>query len=183
MCPVLSCAVLSVCLSVLSVCDVGVLWPDGWMDQDETWHAGRPRPMPHCFRWDPTPLPHRGTAPQFPAHICCGKMAGWIKTPLGRDVGVDPSNIVLDVRWRPSSPKFSAHVCCVQMAGWIKMSLGTKVGLGPHHIVLHGDPRLLWPNGHPSQLLLSTCSFAQPFVKRFALCYQTVVCPVLSVCL
>jgi len=28
----------------LSVCDVGVPWPNGWMDQDETWHAGRPRP-------------------------------------------------------------------------------------------------------------------------------------------
>jgi len=27
---------------VLSVCDVGVLWPNGWMDQDETWHAGTP---------------------------------------------------------------------------------------------------------------------------------------------
>ena len=25
--------------------------------------------------------------------------------------------------------------------------------------------------------------FGRPFVKRFALCYQTVVCPVLSVCL
>ena len=22
----------------------GVLWPNGWMDQDETWHAGRTRP-------------------------------------------------------------------------------------------------------------------------------------------
>ena len=30
----LSC--LSVCLSCLSVCDVGVLWPNGWTDQDET---------------------------------------------------------------------------------------------------------------------------------------------------
>jgi len=32
---------------VCSVCDVGVLWPNGWMDQDETWHAGTPsfRPM------------------------------------------------------------------------------------------------------------------------------------------
>jgi len=60
------------------------------------------------------------------------------------------------------------------------MPLGTKVGLGPGHIVLHGDPApqkgeagnpapskgaqppifgpcLLWPNGRPSQLLLSTC--------------------------
>ena len=31
-----------VCLCVLSVCNVGVLWPNGWMDQDETWHGGRP---------------------------------------------------------------------------------------------------------------------------------------------
>jgi len=38
------------CLSVLSVCDVGVLWPNGWIDQDETWHGGRPRPRPHCVR-------------------------------------------------------------------------------------------------------------------------------------
>jgi len=50
-----------VCLSCLSVCpvcrvcNVGVLWPNGWTDQDETWHAGRPRPRPHCVRWGPSP--------------------------------------------------------------------------------------------------------------------------------
>jgi len=39
-----------VCLSVcLSVCDVGVLWPNSWMDQYVMWHGGRPRP--HCVRW------------------------------------------------------------------------------------------------------------------------------------
>jgi len=32
-------------LSVLSE-----TWPYGWMDQHETWHAGRPRPWPHCVR-------------------------------------------------------------------------------------------------------------------------------------
>jgi len=49
------------------------------------------------------------------------------------------------------------------------MPLGTEVGLGPGDIVLDGDPAppkkgtpifgpyLLWPNGRPSQLLLSTC--------------------------
>jgi len=35
----------------------------GWMDQDETWHGGRPRPRRHCFTWGPsspkkTPAPH-----------------------------------------------------------------------------------------------------------------------------
>ena len=52
------------------------------------------------------------------------------------------------------------------------MPLGMKVILGPGHIVLDGDPApakrhksprpifgpcLLWPNGRPSQLLLSSC--------------------------
>ena len=36
-------SVLSV-LSICPVCDVGVLWAKGWADQDETWHASRPRP-------------------------------------------------------------------------------------------------------------------------------------------
>jgi len=57
-----------VCLSwswsghVCSVCpvyDVGVLWLNGWIDQDETWHAGRPR---HSVRWGPSSPTERGTA-------------------------------------------------------------------------------------------------------------------------
>jgi len=32
------------------ICGPYLLWPNGWMDQDETWHGGRPRPLPHCVR-------------------------------------------------------------------------------------------------------------------------------------
>jgi len=66
-CPMLSDRCLSVCLYVcLSVCDVGVLWPNGWMHQDETWHAGRPRPWSHCVRWgSSSPSPKRGRAPNL----------------------------------------------------------------------------------------------------------------------
>jgi len=39
---------LSVCLFCLSVSNVGVLRPNGWMDEDKTWHGGRPRPQPNC---------------------------------------------------------------------------------------------------------------------------------------
>jgi len=77
-------------LSVLScpVCNVCILWPSGWMDQDETWHTGRPQPWQHCVRWGPSsPSPKRGRSPQFSAHVCCGQMAGWIKMPLGREGG------------------------------------------------------------------------------------------------
>ena len=91
---------------VLSVCDIGVLWANGWMDQDETWHAGRPRPWLHCGRWrpsspcvswGPSSPPQKGAEPpQFLAHICCGQMAGWIEMPLGREIGLGPGDIVLD---------------------------------------------------------------------------------------
>jgi len=65
--------------------------------------------------------------------------------PLGREVGLIPSDIVLDRHSAPSpkgdqSPQFSTHVYCGQTAAWIKMPLGMEVGLGPGHIVLDGDP-------------------------------------------
>jgi len=70
---ILSDRCLSACLSC-PVCNVGVLWPNGWMDQDETWHAGRPRPWPHCVRWGlRSPFP-TGTAtppPIFGPYLLC----------------------------------------------------------------------------------------------------------------
>jgi len=65
--------------------------------------------------------------------------------PLGREVGLDLSNIVLDedpspLPKRGQSPQFSAHVYCGQTAGWIKMPLGMETGLGLGHFVLDGDP-------------------------------------------
>jgi len=87
---------------------------------------------------------------------------------LGKEVGLDPSDIVLD--WEPvapfpkngagldsgdivldgnpapppqkggKAPQFSAHVYCGQTVAWIKVPLGMEVGLGPGHIVLLGEP-------------------------------------------
>ena len=62
--PMLSDHCLSVCLSC-PVCNVCVLLPNGWMDQDETWHGGRPRSWPHCYMGTQLPLPQRSTAPNF----------------------------------------------------------------------------------------------------------------------
>jgi len=63
--------VCPVCLSVLSAYDDGELWPNGWMDQDETWHADRPRPRRRCVRWGRSSPVKRGTAPKFSAHVYC----------------------------------------------------------------------------------------------------------------
>ena len=59
---------------VLSACDVGVLWQNGWMGQDATWYGGRPRLRPHCIRSGPSPLPQKGhSSPHFSAHAYCGQ--------------------------------------------------------------------------------------------------------------
>jgi len=84
------------CLSVCPVCGVGVLWPSSWMDQDETWHAGRPRSCPHCLDGDPAAAPQKGQSLKFSYHICWCQIAGWIKTALGMEMGLCPGHILLD---------------------------------------------------------------------------------------
>jgi len=90
------------------------------------------------------PLAQKGAEPsQFLAHVCCGQTAGWIKMPLGREVGLNPGDIVLDgdpalLHKKGQRSQFSTHVYCSQTAGWIKMPLDMEVGLGQGHIVLDG---------------------------------------------
>jgi len=44
--------------------------PNGWMDQDGTWHGGRPRPRPHCVNLaGHTPPPKGAQQPLFSAHM------------------------------------------------------------------------------------------------------------------
>ena len=55
-----------ICPVCLSVCNIGLLWPSGWMDQYATWYGGRPRPRPHCVRWRPQlPNRKRHSSPSF----------------------------------------------------------------------------------------------------------------------
>jgi len=37
-----------------------------------------------------------GAPPQFSADVYCGQTAGWIKMPLGTEIGLGPEDIVLD---------------------------------------------------------------------------------------
>ena len=132
------------------VCNVGALYPNGCIYQDATWYRGRPQPTPtsHCVRWRPSsPSPKKGhSSPTFQllAHVGCDQRAGWIKMPLGMEVGLGPGHIVLDGGPLTPSPKghtpqFSAHVSCGQSAGSIKMPLGREVDLGPGDSVRWGS--------------------------------------------
>jgi len=132
-------------LSVSPMSNVGVLWPIGWMDQDETWRGGRPRPRRHCFRWGPR-SPQKGhSCPNFWLYVYCGQTGGWISMPLGMD---RPQPRPHCVRWRPTPPKGAQPPifgpCLLWPNGWMdQMLLGTEVGLGPGHVALDGDPSLL----------------------------------------
>jgi len=106
--------------------------PNGWIDQGATWYGGRPRPRRHCASWRPSSPPQKGHSPQFSAHVCCGQTVGWIKMPLGTKVGLGPGRIVLHGE-------------------------GTQLPSQKGHSPINFGPCLLWPNGRPSQLLLSTC--------------------------
>jgi len=50
------------------------------------------------FDVDPATLREKGTPTliQFLAHVYCGQMARWMKTPLGTEIDLSPGHIVLD---------------------------------------------------------------------------------------
>jgi len=153
------------------------------MDQDETWHAGRPRPWPHGFRWKrSSPSSKGGGAPNFGPYLLWPN--GWMDQDATWHVGRSRPKPHC-ARWGPSSPppkgggsQFSAHVYCGQTAGWMKIPLRTEVYLSPGHIVLDGDPappprkrdtaapffsaHVYCRHGRPSQLLLSSCKLTYP---------------------
>jgi len=116
-----------------------LLWPNDWMDQDGTWHTGRPRPRRLCVRWRPSPLSKKGAEPS----PLFGQTAAWIKMPLGTEAGLGLRDIVLDgdptsPPLKGHSPRFSANVRCGQTAGWTKIPLGMELGLGPGDFVFDG---------------------------------------------
>jgi len=59
------------------------LWLNGWVDEANTWHGGRPQPRRLCVRWGPSSPPKTGgRAPQFSAHFYCGQTAGCMSCHL-----------------------------------------------------------------------------------------------------
>jgi len=78
--------------------------------------------------------------------VYCGQTAGWIKMPLGTEVGLSTGDIVLD--GDPAHP--------------------TETGTAAPPLF---GPRLLWPNDRPSQQLLSFC-FQKVMRSVTAPCYD-----------
>jgi len=73
------------------------------MDLNETWHGRRTRPGHTVLNGDPAAAQKGHSPPQFSAHVYCVQIAGWIKMPLGTEVGLGPGDIVFD--GDPTTPK------------------------------------------------------------------------------
>jgi len=133
-----------------------------------------------CVRWDSQLYPQRKghTYPaKFLAHVYCGQTAKWIKMPLGTEVNLGPGDVVLDgvaaLPKRGTAPSFFGS--CLWPNGWMDEDATWygSIGLGPCHILLDRvsalresataasllfSAHVCCGHGHPSQLLLSSCS-------------------------
>ena len=127
---------------------------------------------------DSAPLPKKGdtAAPNF-WPMYCGHRAGWIKMPLGTEECLVPGHIVLG--WNPAPPRergtappnfWPLSIVAKRLDGSRCQLVRRMASPRPHCVTLgpssstpnKGSPPifarcLLWPNGRPSQLLLSTC--------------------------
>jgi len=105
-----------------------------------TWHGAGLQSRPHCARWGLSSLKKGALPTQFSAHVYCGQMAGWIKTPLGTEVG----DIVF--YWDPAPPKKGAQPLPIfgpcllgQTTVCIRIPHGMEVGLSLGDILLDGE--------------------------------------------
>jgi len=81
--------------------------------------------------------------PQFSTHVCCDETAGWIKVPLGMEVGLGPGHILLHGKtatYRGTLPNFRPISVVAKRLdhGWINIPLGREVDLGPSDTMLDG---------------------------------------------
>jgi len=123
--------------------------------------------------------------PRFTAHVYCAQTAGWIKMPLGTQVGLGTGDIVLD--GDPTPPQKGAQQpptfgqCPLPRNGWLDKDstwYGGRPRARPHCVRLgpssphgkwHSSPpatfrlTLLW-HGCQSEQLLSSCCTCQASV-------------------
>jgi len=101
---------------VLSVCNVGLLCTNGWMDENETWHShgGRPRPRPHCVRWGPSFPPKKAQQPPTFWPMYCGEAAGSRCHLVWRYASAQATLCCMVTQLPLKGLQQSAHVYCGQ---------------------------------------------------------------------
>ena len=133
--PVLS---VSPVLSVLSVCNVGVLWSNAWMDQNETWHAGRPRPGHFVLDGARLPVPKGAQPPPCSAHIrAVGGAAGSASVtvwPGPRSTSVQSGILIHPAVW-PQRTSAENWGLCPFRGG--ELGRSPSITMSPGSIMMH----------------------------------------------
>jgi len=125
-----------------------LLWPNGWMEQDAAGTEVGLDQATLCYMRTQLPRGKGHSSPHFSAHAYCGQMAGWIRIPLGTEVGLGPCLLWpngwmdQDTTWYGSRPRPRRH--CVRCGP----SSPPRIGAQQPPVF---DPCLLWPNGWMNQ--------------------------------
>jgi len=133
------------------------------MGEDATWYRSRPRPRPHCVKGGPSSPCERGTAaPLFLAHVYCSHSS--------------PSQLLL------------SSCSTLVLTG---LPYASTLFKSPMPVLVLHLPLTYFQNafGFSLQCGATFCCYSfctlgvsfltgRPFIKGFALCYQTVVCPI-----
>jgi len=106
------------------VCNIGVLWSNGWMNQDATWYEVGLCPDDIVLDGDPAPPHGKGhsTPSRFLAHVCCGQMVAHLSHCWARLVMF----LCDQLSWLPVS--FLGHVKYIIVRWWCIQCFDT-VGL------------------------------------------------------
>ena len=131
------------------------------MDQDETRHAGRPRPWPHCVRWGPTYLPLRGKPPNFwPISVAAKWLHGsrchlvWRKAPA--QATLCSMGTLLPLPKRGHSPQISGP-CLLWPNGWMDQDgIWHRGRPQPRRLCVRWGPSPL-PNFRPIYIVAKQC--------------------------
>ena len=86
-----------------------LLWPNGCMDQDVSWHGGRPGPTRHCVRWRHNYAQKKGTPTPPNFGPCLLWHSGWVDE---------------DATWCGSRPRPRPH--CIRQVGETGSQLSAK---------------------------------------------------------
>jgi len=102
---------------VCPVCNVGVLWSNGWMDQNETWRGDRPWSRPLCVGWEPSLPPPKKKGAQtsnfWPMSIVAKRSSiSATAELLSKNLNVPCKGALLDVLFNVCNAVFRPCLWC-----------------------------------------------------------------------
>ena len=117
-----------------------------------------------------TQLPPSGTFPQFLAHVRCGQTAGWIKMPLGMEVGLGPTQ---HPQKKGTAPRNFWPMSIVAKRLVDETPLGTEVDLAQATLDREPSPLREMATAAPSFRPMSIVVKRLDWMHQDTICYRS----------